>query len=113
MEIGFTRIADTSEIGLGKTKKVTIGNIDILIVNVEGHFYAVDALCTHYGGDLSEGKLEGNIITCPNHGSKFDVRNGKVVSPPKEPLGRPEIENLTAYPLRVEKKEIFVKVSTQ
>ena len=107
MEIGFTRIADTSEIGLGKTKKVTIGNIDILIVNVEGHFYAVDALCTHYGGDLSEGKLEGNIITCPNHGSKFDVRNGKVVSPPKEPLGRPEIENLTAYPLRVEKKRNF------
>jgi nitrite reductase/ring-hydroxylating ferredoxin subunit len=110
---GFTRIAYSSEIGVGKTKKFAIGDLELLIVNVDGRFYAIDALCTHYGGDLSEGKLEGNIITCPNHGSKFDVRDGKVVSPPKEPLGRPEIENLTSYPLRVENKEILVKVMTQ
>ncbi|MGD6807227.1 MAG: Rieske (2Fe-2S) protein, partial [Candidatus Bathyarchaeia archaeon] len=74
MESGFIRVADISEIETGKTKKVRVGDIEVLLVNVEGNFYAIDTLCTHYGGDLSEGKLEGNILTCPVHGAKFDVR---------------------------------------
>jgi len=110
LESGFVRVAYTSEIEVGKTKKVTADDIQILIVNVDGKFYAVDSLCTHYGGDLSEGKLEGKILTCPIHGAKFDVVDGKVVSPPTEPLDRPEIENLPTYPLRVENQEIFIKI---
>ncbi len=113
MESGFIRVANTSEIESGKTKKVTAGDIAVLLVNVDGNFYAVDSLCTHYGGDLSEGKLEGNMLTCPVHGARFDVRDGKVVSPPTEPLDRPDIENLTTYPLRIENKEIFIKALTQ
>jgi 3-phenylpropionate/trans-cinnamate dioxygenase ferredoxin subunit len=110
LEANFIKVATVSEIASGKTKKVIAGEYQVLIVNVEGNFYAVDALCTHYGGDLSEGKLEGNILTCPVHGARFDVRNGKVVSPPTEPLDRPDIENLPTYPLRVENQEIFIKV---
>ncbi len=110
MESGFIRVADISEIETGKTKKVRVGDIEVLLVNVEGNFYAIDTLCTHYGGDLSEGKLEGNILTCPVHGAKFDVRDGKVFSPPSEPLDRPDIENLTSYPLRIENRDIFIKV---
>jgi nitrite reductase/ring-hydroxylating ferredoxin subunit len=82
----------------------------VLIVNVEDNFYAFDSLCTHYGGDLSEGRLEGKILTCPIHGAKFDVTDGKVVSPPIEPLDRPEIENLPTYPLRIENQDIFIKI---
>jgi 3-phenylpropionate/trans-cinnamate dioxygenase ferredoxin subunit len=110
VESGFIRVADISEIETGKTKKVRVGDIEVLLVNVEGNFYAIDTLCTHYGGDLSEGKLEGNILTCPVHGAKFDVRDGKVFSPPSEPLDRPDIENLTSYPLRIENRDIFIKV---
>lgn len=110
MESGFIRVADISEIETGKTKKVRVGDIEVLLVNVEGNFYAIDTLCTHYGGDLSEGKLEGNILTCPVHGAKFDVRDGKVFSPPSEQLDRPDIENLTSYPLRIENRDIFIKV---
>lgn len=110
MESGFIHVADISEIETGKTKKVRVGDIEVLLVNVEGNFYAIDTLCTHYGGDLSEGKLEGNILTCPVHGAKFDVRDGKVFSPPSEPLDRPDIENLTSYPLRIENRDIFIKV---
>jgi nitrite reductase/ring-hydroxylating ferredoxin subunit len=110
LESGFVRVASTSEKETGKTKKVSAGDIEVLIVNVYGNFYAVDTLCTHYGGDLSEAKLEGNILTCPIHGAKFDVTTGKVVSPPLEPLDRPDIENLPTYPLRIEKQEIFLKI---
>jgi nitrite reductase/ring-hydroxylating ferredoxin subunit len=54
--------------------------------------------------------LEGKILTCPIHGAKFDVTDGKVVSPPIEPLDRPEIENLPTYPLRIENQDIFIKI---
>ena len=111
MESAFIRVASTAEIEAGKTKKVTAGDypMPILITNVGGRFYAVDGLCSHYGGDLSEGKLEGTILTCPNHGAKFDVTDGRVISPPAEPLDRPEIENLTIYPLKIENNEIFIR----
>jgi nitrite reductase/ring-hydroxylating ferredoxin subunit len=110
LDSDFIRVADTSEIAAGKTKKVSIPDLAVLIVNIEGKFYAVHCLCTHYGGDLSEGTLNGKILTCPVHGARFDVTDGKVVSPPTEPLDRPEIENLTVYPLRVENQGIFIKI---
>ncbi len=109
MEPGFVRVAETSELEVGKTKKVTVGDMLILLVNVEGKFYAVDGLCTHYGGDLSEGTLEGRILKCPIHGAKFDVTNGKVFSPPTEPLDRPEIEDLASYRVRIENQGIFIE----
>jgi nitrite reductase/ring-hydroxylating ferredoxin subunit len=90
-------------------KKVLIDDREVLIVNVEGIYYAVDNLCTHFAGDLSEGVLEGNVVTCPNHGSKFDVTTGKVVSPPAEALGRPDIEDLQTYLVKVEDQYIMVK----
>ncbi len=89
-------MANISEVTVGQMKMVQAENIPILIANVDGNYYAVDALCTHYAGDLSQGKLEGKIVTCPNHDSKFDITSGKVVSGPEEPLGRPRIEDLVS-----------------
>ena len=110
MESGYVTVAVKSDIGMGKMKKVTLGDIVVLIANVEGNYYAIDNMCTHFGGDLSEGVLEGNVITCPNHGAKFDVTTGKVVSPPVESLGRPDIEDLPTYSVKAENQFIMVKV---
>jgi len=109
VEAGYACVVNKSEIGMGKMKKVVLGDKEVLIVNVDGSFYAVDNLCTHYGGDLSEGVLEGNVVTCPNHGSKFDVITGKVVSPPAEALGRPDIEDLQTYLVKVKDQYVMVK----
>jgi nitrite reductase/ring-hydroxylating ferredoxin subunit len=110
MESGYVRVADKAEIAMGKMKKITIDDKQILVANINGNYFAVDSECTHFGGDLSEGVLEGNVITCPNHGSKFDVTTGKVVSPPVEPLDRPNIEGLPKYQVKVENQDILVKV---
>ena len=110
MEAEYTRVANKSEIGTGKMKKVTLNGREILIANVEGTYYAVDNLCTHFAGDLSEGVLEGNVVTCPNHGSRFDVTTGKVFSPPAEPLGRPDIEDLQTYSVKIEDQSIMLKL---
>ena len=110
MEPRYVRAADKSDIGRGKMKKVTLGEVVVLIANVNGNYYAVDNMCTHFGGDLSEGVLEGNVVTCPNHRAKFDVTTGKVVSPPAESLGRPDIEDLSTYFVKVENQYIMLKV---
>jgi nitrite reductase/ring-hydroxylating ferredoxin subunit len=111
MESEYFRAADKSEITLGKMKKVTLYGKEILIVNVNGNYYAVGSECTHFGGDLSEGVLENNIVTCPNHKARFDVTTGKVVSPPVETLDRPDIEDLPKYLVKVDNQDIMVNLS--
>ena len=50
---------------------------DVAIFNIGGNFYAIFNICAHQGGPLSEGIFEGNVATCPWHGWKYDVRNGR------------------------------------
>ena len=75
----FIEVAKTEEIKSGTMKKVTAGGQEILLVRVGDKYYAVSSRCPHMNGDLSQGTLEGTIVTCPRHGSQFDVSNGQVV----------------------------------
>ena len=75
----------------------------IAIFNVDGHFYATQATCTHRGGPLCEGDLAGEIITCPWHGSQFDVRTGEVVQDPAT-------EPLKIYPVTVRDEELVIEI---
>lgn len=60
---------------------------DVAVYNVDGTFYATDNACTHKQGPLNEGTLDGCLVECPWHGSKFDVRTGQVtLGPAKQPL---------------------------
>ena len=110
MESSYARVAGKSEIPIGKMKKVTLQGKAILIANVNGNYYAMGAICTHKAGELSQGVLEGNVVTCPNHSAKFDVTTGRVISPPKMGLFHPKIRDETAYPIKTENDDILVKV---
>ena len=110
MESGYVRVAGKSEIPIGKMKKVTLQGKEILIANVNDNYYVIGARCTHKAGDLSQGILEGNIITCPNHGAKFDVTTGKAISPPKMGPFHPKTQDETTYPLKIENEDILVKL---
>lgn len=72
------KVCKTSAIASGTMKGFTANQTQILFANVEGHFYAVDAVCTHRSGYLVKGKLDKNIIICPVHGARYDVITGKV-----------------------------------
>ncbi len=61
----------------GTMKSVTVEGEDILLARVEDRYYAVGNICPHLQARLSEGTLEGYIVTCPRHGSQFDVRTGE------------------------------------
>jgi len=76
---GFIEVAKVSDIDNGMMKKVVIGERAILLAKAQGRFYATDAFCPHLQADLSEGTLRGTVLTCPLHGSQFNIRNGHVV----------------------------------
>ena len=71
-----------SEVATGQIKLVRVDEENVAVFNVEGQFFATQEACTHQGGPLSEGTLEGTCITCPIHGSRFDVTNGAVIRGP-------------------------------
>jgi nitrite reductase/ring-hydroxylating ferredoxin subunit len=110
LDSGYLKIAEKSEIPIGKMKKFVTQGKEILIANVDGNFYAMGNVCTHERGDLSKGTLEGNIVTCPKHKSKFDVKSGKVVSGPKMLLFHPKIADEPSFSLKMENDAILIKI---
>ena len=75
----FTEVAKIEELKSGTMKTVIAGGREILLARVGDKYYATDNRCPHMKGDLSQGKLEGTVVTCPVHGSQFDISNGQVV----------------------------------
>ncbi len=78
----YVKVGQSRDFPPGTLKKVQVRGEDVLIANVGGKFYAIANTCTHRGGPLNEGELEESMVICPWHGGKFDLTNGKVVSPP-------------------------------
>ena len=75
----FTEVAKIEELKSGTMKAVIAEGHEILLPRVGDKYYATDNRCPHMKGDLSQGKLEGTVVTCPLHGSQFDITNGRVV----------------------------------
>ena len=75
----YSEAASVNDLSEGTMKKVTVRDHAILLARAKGRYYAVDALCPHLEGDLSEGTLHDTILTCPMHHSQFDLRDGHVI----------------------------------
>src|SRR5687768_3333485 len=101
-EEDFVKVANTKDIQPSQMKEVEVNGQNICVVNVEGKYYAIGSICTHEGGPLADGILEGYEVECPWHGSKFDVRTGEVMSPP---ASEPE----PTYQVKVEGKNVLIK----
>ena len=101
-EEDFVQVADTKDIPHSKMKEVQVDDENICIANVEGKYYAIGSICTHEGGPLADGTLEGYEVECPWHQSKFDVRTGEVTSPP---ASEPE----PVYEVKVDGNNILIK----
>ena len=100
----FVVVAKTSEIPDPGSRLVEVGERLVVLVHVAGRYYAVDDLCTHDGGPLSDGAIDGHAIVCPRHGAKFDVRDGKAVS-------MPAIRPTMTHEVQVQEKNVLVKLN--
>ena len=108
--MSFIQVAKIDQIPLGTMASFTVGGKEILIVNYDGNYYAMRLKCTHMGGDLSKGKLEGKVVTCPRHGSKFDVTTGECISGPKFGFIKLKVKDELTYTVRVEGNNIMVDI---
>jgi 3-phenylpropionate/trans-cinnamate dioxygenase ferredoxin component len=102
--MGKIIIGKVSDFTLGKMQKVTVDGKDILVTNIDGNYYAINDTCTHAGASLSEGNLDGTIVTCDWHGAKFDCKTGKLSAFPAK------IKDLNLYKVVVESENIFLEV---
>ena len=75
-----------------------------IIFHVNGQFYCIDDVCTHDGGPLSDGELEGCVIACPRHGAKFDVTTG-------EALTMPATESTVCHEVKLDENSVYVKIN--
>ena len=102
-KIEFYQIVPASELPSGERLFIEIEGNSLVIFNIAGQFFAIADICSHDGGPLGEGDLEGFNVICPRHGAEFDVRTGKVVQ-------LPAVEDIPAYPVQVRDGMIFVGV---
>lgn len=110
MSADYVKVAETWAVPVGTMKEVEVEGTQILIANVNGNYYAISNKCSHMGNPLSQGVLDGNIMTCTGHNAQFDVTTGKVVTRPKVAFLHPKIKDVPSYQLKVEDENIMVKL---
>lgn len=99
----FVKVAKNSEIAEQSAKCVEVKGKRIALFKLAGEFYAVDDTCTHRGGPLSEGIVQGEEVECPWHGAHYNIKTGEVTSPPA-PKG------VTNYNVRVTAEDLEIQI---
>ena len=98
---GHVKVATVGDLSPGEAMSVEVNDEEVALFNVDGTYYAIGDICTHAGGTLSDGELEGEEIECPLHGARYNVRTGEVLSPPA-PKG------VKSYSVKVEGDDILI-----
>jgi 3-phenylpropionate/trans-cinnamate dioxygenase ferredoxin subunit len=93
-KLEFVNVCSVKDISEGERLFIDIDDLQIVILNIMGQFYAIADVCSHDDGPVGEGILEGYEIICPRHGARFDVRNGQV-------LALPAFVDIPSYPVRI------------
>ena len=106
----FIKAIKTTALGVGEKTMIQVGGHDIMLVNIDGTYYAIDDKCPHMGASLSQGKLDGTHVICPRHGSIFDVTNGKFVEGGKLLMIRIKTHDVHSYPVKTEGTDILIGI---
>ncbi len=102
-QLSFVKVLSTNQVKPSEMKQVKAGNQRILVVNLNGEFYAIGDVCMHAGCSLSEGSLDGENVICPCHGSTYNVKTGNIV---RGPTTKPE----PTFAVKTEDNQILLKI---
>jgi len=80
--MAWLTVAPAASIPPGDYAQIEIDTVLVAVFNVDGQFHAVDDICTHDGGELAGGAVEGDVVVCPRHGARFSLRTGAALTPP-------------------------------
>lgn len=100
-DLVWHRAAETGEVPLEDVIRVELGGRGVALYNVAGRYYASDDACTHQRARLSDGFVIDDVIECPRHQGRFDIRTGRA-------LGAPVSRGLVVHPVRIEGDVIYV-----
>ena len=98
----WVSVAREGEIAPGAFRVTDVDGTSVVVFNLGGSYYAIEDVCTHDGGQLTGGHVEGDVIVCPRHGARFCVRTG-------EALSAPAYEPTATFPIRIQDGEIQVR----
>jgi nitrite reductase/ring-hydroxylating ferredoxin subunit len=98
----FVPVGKLTDLQPGQMKWVAVDRERVLLVNVDGRYYALDDRCGHRWAPLSRGTLRGHVVECPLHFACFDVRTGALLS-------GPAATNVQTYEIRIEGETLWVK----
>jgi len=99
----LVKVAEKKDVSPGTAIAVDVEGHTVALFNVKGTLYAIDDTCTHRGGPLSQGEVDGTVVTCPFHGALFDVTTGQV-------LGPPAARGVGRYDVRVEGEDVKIEI---
>ena len=101
---GFVTVARVGDVEPGTVRVVEVDGRSLCIgLTEDGEWGAIDNVCTHDGGVLGDGELDGDAVECPRHGGRFDLFNGRV-------LALPPVRPVNAYAARVAGDEVQVEL---
>lgn len=98
----WVTVAAVGEIAPGSCKVADVDGTSVAVFNLGGEHFAIEDVCTHDGGELASGHLEGDQVVCPRHGARFCVRTGAALS-------APAYEPTAKFPLRIDDGKIQVR----
>jgi 3-phenylpropionate/trans-cinnamate dioxygenase ferredoxin subunit len=97
----YVTVARTDELANGQRILLDVGGRSMAVFNIAGSYFAIDDVCSHDDGPVAEGEVIGEVIECPRHGGRFDLKTGKAVQ-------LPAVADIGAYPVRIVGDEIQV-----
>jgi len=100
----FQYVCELGELTPGKPSTFEVDDRFVVVVQLDGQVYCIEDLCTHDGGTLGDGELEGHCLVCPRHGAKFDVRNGHVTC-------MPATENTPSHEVKIDGSQVMIRLN--
>ncbi|MBI4596415.1 MAG: non-heme iron oxygenase ferredoxin subunit [Candidatus Tectomicrobia bacterium] len=102
------KVGEIGELDHGQMKRIFIEDEDedeeaVALINLDGHYFAISDTCTHEAASLSEGKILGDVVECPHHGARFDLKTGAALS-------LPAVRPVKTYPVVIEGLDIFIEL---
>jgi len=98
----WVSVARADELAPGQWRSVDVDGAQVAVFNLNGQYFAIEDVCTHDGGQLSGGSVEGAEIVCPRHGARFCIRTGAA-------LTAPAYEATAKFPVRIENGEVQLR----
>ena len=99
----FYVLCRTNEVAEEELKQIVLIETEILVINHSGETYCLQARCTHAGAPFVEGELKDDVLQCPWHGSRFNIKNGLVI---RGPAGN----QLRTYNCRIEEDRLLIEL---